>query len=837
MTGEPIALDECPYEDDITEDECIHHKDLMVQKSIDKDNSNQTKPESFKLSNLSTVLHSDNYSNINIHGEFRMRSFLNMYPQLRGKQYRILTEIPFSYRFSEWMVDNFHSLSSWGENQFYLNTYYSLASNMDKVCACPTNRLVKIEDSVYFVNYEETTIGKLYIIQGFIFVDDVSPWDSDKIQNWIISFSKKLKDSDDAKKKNRMNPHAFDGIFLPENILNNIIGEINDFLNSRELYKEDLKLPWKRGYMLIGPPGNGKAQPLYSKIKTPNGWITMGEIKIGDEVCTPDGKTSNVIDLFPQGIKDVYRITFEDGRYTDCCGDHLWKIYGRNWRKTKLGDTRIMSLNSIIKYGKYENLHIQLCKPIYGETKELPISPYILGSLIANGHLGSSIKITSSHKEFLIKFKNQLIEPYTIKKSGKYDYNIIDENYVKSSRNYKNQFDNFYKQSLYKLNLLYKKSYDKFIPDIYMTSSVEQRIELVQGLMDNDGFIGKTKNIEYCTSSYQLSLDVQYLIRSIGGICNITSKIPKYTYKGENKEGRLSYSCHIKMNNPEILFSVGYKLQRVKERKTNKSYRNKIKSIEYIGKEECQCILIDHPDHLYITDDFIVTHNTSLIRAICNYWGLRSKDIKDAIQKDGSVNLGLFTNGSTIDMILHPPEQSPVICIMEDIDKFIVYQSGGKGNADSGKVTLHDILKALDGMDQHDGVIVIATTNYARDMSEAILNRPGRFDRIWNIDPPTEDNILKLIKYYGIELNGGNELDFLAKGLKGFSMAFVAEFIKRIKTQFKRNNISHDEAMSILDEIHKHNKLYLDYFKGKDRDHRDSESVGFGYKKLEDYLD
>jgi len=73
----------------------------------------------------------------------------------------------------------------------------------------------------------------------------------------------------------------------------------------------------------------GKAQPLYCKVKIPNGWVTMGDVKLGQEVCTPDGKTAKVTHIFPQGIKDVYKITLLDGRSTECCKDHLWKVYSK----------------------------------------------------------------------------------------------------------------------------------------------------------------------------------------------------------------------------------------------------------------------------------------------------------------------------------------------------------------------------------------------------------------------------------------------------------------------------------------------------------------------------
>lgn len=78
----------------------------------------------------------------------------------------------------------------------------------------------------------------------------------------------------------------------------------------------------------VGLPRAGKAQPLYSKIKVPNDWKCMGDMKVDDVVSTPDGGTAKVIGVYPQeGLRPTYRITFEDGRFADCCEEHLWKVY------------------------------------------------------------------------------------------------------------------------------------------------------------------------------------------------------------------------------------------------------------------------------------------------------------------------------------------------------------------------------------------------------------------------------------------------------------------------------------------------------------------------------
>lgn len=368
------------------------------------------------------------------------------------------------------------------------------------------------------------------------------------------------------------------------------------------LMNKDIKI-----IALVGQAGTGKAQPLYSKIKIPNGWTTMGNVKVGDKVCTPDGKISNVIELFPQGKKDVYRITFDDGRHTDCCKDHLWKVYYEPWSKKE----KVISLNELITMKESVNKGIYVSLPeVYGNYIDLPIDPYVIGFLLGDGSLTHSISVSGKDESIGI-LSEKIIDDYELRKNNgsKYDYYVCPKE--RHTNRTKGTTTNYYKKTINELGLNVN-VYNKFIPDIYLESSYEQRMELIRGLMDTDGTIDKTGGITFSTSSFKLSRDFQYLIRSIGGWCKIKERYTTYTYKGEKKNGHISYTCRIRFKNPELLFTISYKKERCEQltRRKKIGVRNKITSIEYIGQEECKCILIDHDDHLYITDDFIVTHNT-----------------------------------------------------------------------------------------------------------------------------------------------------------------------------------------------------------------------------------
>jgi len=380
--------------------------------------------------------------------------------------------------------------------------------------------------------------------------------------------------------------------------------------------------------IIQSPPRSGKAQPLYSLIRTPNGWIEMRDIKKGDIVSTPDGKTAKVTGVFPQGIRPTYKITLEDGRSADCDEEHLWKIFNRRYWHSN--NERILSTKEIIdlKNRSKIQLYIPLCDPIENPSRDLPIDPYVLGLLIGDGSIINNISFSNIDSDTINNFKNKLIPDYILKKNKgtNVDYRVVLKN-KKPTSGKKGKYTNEYIIALSELGLYGKHAWEKFIPTIYKEASIEQRLELLRGLMDTDGAGDNTsiKGLKYKveragstpylgTSSYQLALDVQYIVRSLGGLCKITVKHPTFTYKGLKKKGRTAYRCLIRYPKPEDLFKLSRKQENVKRNK-NVILRGEIKKVEYLGMQETQCIKIDHPDQLYITNDFIVTHNTHMALA------------------------------------------------------------------------------------------------------------------------------------------------------------------------------------------------------------------------------
>lgn len=366
---------------------------------------------------------------------------------------------------------------------------------------------------------------------------------------------------------------------------------------------------------VTGPAGTGKAQPLYSKVLTPNGWANMGDVKVGNVVTTPDGGTANVVGVFPQGTRDIYELTFYDGRKTRACGDHLWKVYSNTFGgkkiRGKIGNHKILTTKDILARQQLSSTrgrdYVELVSgniPTGEDTVSSSlIPPYLLGLLLGDGCLLNKVSLTSID-EFIIQYVASVLHPeyHLTSQSGRISFDI-----VKKIRGGGSIYTDYTRM----LGVNNKRSYEKAIPEAYINSTAVNRLQLLKGLMDTDGTAETNGGTSFCTTSAVLAAQVQYLVRSLGGIAKIGIKYPHFTYKGVKKKGRVAYNVSIRMRSPSSVFELPRKKLRAKDsNQYSDNLQLRIDNISYVGKEPCQCIMLDSPDHLYITDDFIVTHNT-----------------------------------------------------------------------------------------------------------------------------------------------------------------------------------------------------------------------------------
>lgn len=362
--------------------------------------------------------------------------------------------------------------------------------------------------------------------------------------------------------------------------------------------------------------GKGRSQPLDSKVLSPYGFVRMGDLKVGDKVISVDGTATKVLGIFPQGKIEVFEITFSDGSKTQCSADHLWSTIYKE-KKSRLGkngkmqwdDFDVMQTKDIAKRIKKSHEIPVLSQPVQFKPQKIKTDPYLLGALLGNGCVREhSIQLISNDSETINRVSGLIDKSLKIWKtsSRKYHYNIVQKK-PKQHGDIRNKLVG----DLKILGLSGKRSYEKFIPESYKINSTETRIAVLQGLMDTDGYADKrTGTCNYATASKQLCDDIVFIVRSLGGVTSVHTKKPTYTYKGQKLKGRISYIITIKLPNSIAPFRLKRKAERVVER-TKYFPQRVIRSIKSVGKKECQCIKVAHPSSLYVTDDFIVTHNTA----------------------------------------------------------------------------------------------------------------------------------------------------------------------------------------------------------------------------------
>lgn len=383
-----------------------------------------------------------------------------------------------------------------------------------------------------------------------------------------------------------------------------------------------------RVHCIIGPRGCGKAQPMYSKVLTPTGWKTMGDMQPGMEVISGDGEVTQVLGVFPQGERPIYEISLNDGTAFRVADNHINRVTYKNPSgKMVCADLDTLSLIEKVAHARPDQGGIRIPNPIIhaSSKKPLPIHPYLLGVLIGDGALSSgNFGVCLPEADVRAKVETLLnIYGFTLHRirEDRWDYNICrdTERYPTvqdmkdDSENLKNQVTGL---------CLNCKSTEKHIPEEYLHTSVEERLELLRGLFDTDGHVSASKSrrgdvcirYEYSTSSAKLSHDFAYLVRSLGITDAVSARKTHYTHNGEVIPCNISYRHCLKIPNSLTIASSAKHLSRIKARQCGEALSRKIVAIRPVGVEPCQCIYVAAECHTYITDNMTVTHNTTLAR-------------------------------------------------------------------------------------------------------------------------------------------------------------------------------------------------------------------------------
>ena len=318
---------------------------------------------------------------------------------------------------------------------------------------------------------------------------------------------------------------------------------------------------FKFGGILADEMGLGKSSSVDSLILTPSGWRRNGDLMLGDEIMNSQGGTSRVTGIFPQGQLESFRVVFSDGASTVCSDDHLWLV-NSPLRESHGHPSRVLTLRDIrdrLTDGAGNPRHfVPIAAPMrFGRCDDLPLDSYVYGYALRDGNDDRSGHDSHARAAESVAGRVALLE-----RAAKPPTPGVAH-----------------------------------VPEAYLFARVAERLSMLQGLMDAGGTVDlESKQVMFAAVSGQLAEDVAFLVRSLGGVAGVHHQLDRS-------------NVSIIMSKSFVPFRNLQKANDYRRLRHNEPVRAIVRIISE-GPREMQCISVDAPDHLYITDDFIVTHNT-----------------------------------------------------------------------------------------------------------------------------------------------------------------------------------------------------------------------------------
>jgi phosphate starvation-inducible PhoH-like protein len=376
----------------------------------------------------------------------------------------------------------------------------------------------------------------------------------------------------------------------------------------------------ERGTIEVAPLAymRGRSQPYDRQVLTPAGFRPIGSLRVGDLVIGSNGLPTPVLGVYPQGRREVFRVRSQDGASTLCCGEHLWAVATRDDRRRgkplRVLETREMM--GQLRAGHYHRFELPLVsRPVELEPQAVPMDPYALGLLLGDGCLTISTtpSFTTADPELAlaleaaldgIELRRKSTVDYVLRHTAGHRGGVIVANPVTAT--------------LRDLGLAGTRSNTKFVPERYLHNSSEVRLAVLQGLLDSDGGPvtqqGRTCRIQYGTSSPRLRDDVVFLVRSLGGVAYwrtrpAAGRTPGRARGRDVHHRQDAFVLDIRLPEGIQPFRLSRKQAAYTATGGGRPMRF-IDSIEPAGEAETLCIQVAAADSLYVTDDFLVTHNT-----------------------------------------------------------------------------------------------------------------------------------------------------------------------------------------------------------------------------------
>jgi len=447
------------------------------------------------------------------------------------------------------------------------------------------------------------------------------------------------------------------------------------------------------------PRKNGKGIDITTSILTGAGWKKFGDLTTGDQVHALDGSLTRVTFVSPVRELSCYRVTFGDGQSVVCDEDHLWSVWDRYREKWRTVPTPELFATHRAGSRQDTRYSVRMDRIIERPAVDLPMDPYLLGTWLGDGHTDAA-RITTPDEDVWRAFET--IGGYDVRRIGSTEitYGIRGGFLV----------------ALRELGILGAKR----IPPQYLTGSVEQRLALLQGLMDTDGgvLLGEsTPRVEFSTTNPDLAEGVLFLARSLGWKPTSTQGVATLYGKDCGPKWRVTWTAHA--DRPPFRLPRHTDKLYLPPARSTRSQTNMVVSVERVPTVPTRCIAVEHPSRQFLVGDGLIpTHNTTLCGGIAVY-------LTAADGEAGAQVLAAATTqqqaGYVFDPIKHLCQNSPALRPhIKAFSKRIVHNASG-----SYFGVVSSVAEALHGANVHGAVIDELHVHSSGELVETIETGTG----------------------------------------------------------------------------------------------------------------
>lgn len=412
----------------------------------------------------------------------------------------------------------------------------------------------------------------------------------------------------------------------------------------------------KRVAVINDKGGSGKALSVDEPVVTPTGYRRIGDLVPGDLVTGVDGKPYPVLGVFPQGVRELFDVTFSDGTTIRADGEHLWEVqtvndryrdascafpecsrpviagglcsphYQQNYRGQDLhpvrqaatsveravNGSRVMTTAQLLESGlgtirenrgMRHNYFLPVTAPVAGVEAETPVDPYLLGALLGDGYLpDTGVSISSADTQMIDMLREVIPAGVIIRQKSKYDWRFI------GTANAKNPLLDAVRAA----GISGSRSATKFVPDAYKFNTPDVRLAVLQGLLDTDGSSLAGLSASFASVSRRLAEDVRYLAESLGCVATMSAERSSGYRNAEGVFIQCQPVWDVRITAPESVALFRLDRKAVLQVKGQRVPQRAVVSITPAGSGDAVCIAVDSPRHLFLGRNHVPTHNTPI---------------------------------------------------------------------------------------------------------------------------------------------------------------------------------------------------------------------------------